>query len=103
MIPVFLNMDTSQEKDFQTLDTLKSWMLSNKWSCDGLAYKWIEEIDDFRMNLHFIEDYEQNKEGYWEVEIYPEYCSSPYTFLEAVDEFISEFPKVIRASYPERS
>ena len=84
MFILYKNLDSHQPITFESKEKLKSWMLKNKWQCDGLCF--LDELlvpDDAVVDIKYIECYEN-----WEVEEFPEYCSTGMEFGEAVDEFI---------------
>lgn len=81
MIKTYKNMDINQKASFRNRSDLKKWMLKNDTLCDGLAWGYLEDYEEFQMNMIFID-------GEWEVEYYPEFESNVLSFEEAIDEFI---------------
>lgn len=81
MVEVYKNMDTNQKLTFKDVSKLKEWMLKNPNQCDGLAFNYVEEWDEFAMDIVFID-------GNWEVEIFEDgFETNVLDFEVAVAEF----------------
>ena len=82
MVKVYKNMDFNQPAAFRKISDLKKWMLKNENFCDGLAWGYIEDENEFKIDMIFIQEE-------WEVEYHPDFETNVLDFEDAVEEFVN--------------